>query len=278
MLISSSFVKPIQALTEGARRVGAGETDVHIQSGSGDEFGRLADSFNEMVSNVRTQTELVEAKNRENEDLLLSVLPRPIAKRLKAGEESIADAHENVSVLFSDLVGFTDLSRRLSAKESVSLLNDLVSSFDDAAAERSIEKIKTIGDGYMAASGLSTALLDHQKRAVDFAREMMGIVRRFNNEHGLRLELRVGIHSGPLVAGIIGRQKFLYDLWGEAVNVAAQMKAAAEPGEVLVSAAVAESLASLYEFDRVDRGEASSDCYALRGVRSADAVAGRDRA
>jgi HAMP domain-containing protein len=157
MLFSASFVRPIRALADGARRVAQGETDVQIESGSGDEFGELAHSFNDMVASVRTQNELVEAKSRESEDLLTSILPKPVARRLKAGEESIADAYDSVTVLFSDLVGFTQLSRKVTAEESVSLLNELVSSFDEAADEHGVEKIKTIGDNYWASCAGSAA-------------------------------------------------------------------------------------------------------------------------
>jgi class 3 adenylate cyclase len=255
MLFSASFVRPIRALADGARRVAQGETDVQIESGSGDEFGELAHSFNDMVASVRTQNELVEAKSRESEDLLTSILPKPVARRLKAGEESIADAYDSVTVLFSDLVGFTQLSRKVTAEESVSLLNELVSSFDEAADEHGVEKIKTIGDNYMAASGLATSHLDHAKRAVDLALEMLGIVRRFSSERRLDLELRIGLHSGPLVAGVIGRNRFLYDLWGETVSTANRMKSEAEPGEVVVTPAVAEALGGLFTFQPVQRGE-----------------------
>jgi class 3 adenylate cyclase len=244
MLFSASFVRPIRALADGARRVAQGETDVQIESGSGDEFGELAHSFNDM-----------EAKSRESEDLLTSILPKPVARRLKAGEESIADAYDSVTVLFSDLVGFTQLSRKVTAEESVSLLNELVSSFDEAADEHGVEKIKTIGDNYMAASGLATSHLDHAKRAVDLALEMLGIVRRFSSERRLDLELRIGLHSGPLVAGVIGRNRFLYDLWGETVSTANRMKSEAEPGEVVVTPAVAEALGGLFTFQPVQRGE-----------------------
>jgi class 3 adenylate cyclase len=272
MLLASSFVRPIHALAEAARRVGAGDTDLRLESGSRDELGELADSFNEMVASVRTQAELVEQKSRESEELLLNVLPKTVAKRLKAGEESIADAYENVTVLFSDLVGFTDLSRSLSAKESVSCLNDIISSFDEAATQRGVEKIKTIGDGYMAASGIPTSLLDHAKRAIDLALDMMGIVRRFNNEHGLSLDLRVGLSSGPLVAGIIGRNKFLYDLWGETVNTASRMKSQAVPGEVLVTEAVAAAVKGLYEFEPVRRGDVNA--FSLHGALDRSAMSG----
>ena len=249
MLLASSFVRPIRALSEGARRVSEGETGFRIASSSRDEFGELADSFNQMVAGVDAQNARIEETNRENEALLAQILPKRVVKRLRAGEEPIADAHDSVTVLFSDLVGFTKLARSVLPKQSVAMLNDLVSSFDEAAAQHGVEKIKTIGDGYMAAAGLAGSRLDHAKRTLDLSCDMLGIVRRFNNEHGLALELRIGVNSGPVVAGIIGRDKILYDLWGDTVNRANRMKTDAAPGEVLVTLAVAEAVKGLYEFE-----------------------------
>jgi class 3 adenylate cyclase len=266
MLLAASFVRPIRALSEGARRVGAGESDLHIETGTRDEIGELAQAFNEMVKSVGAGRALVEAKNRENEQLLLNILPPAIAERLRAGEETIADAHDNVTVLFSDLEGFAALSRTISARDSVALLNELISSFDEAAEQHGVEKIKSIGDGYMAACGLSSARLDHAKRTADFALDLLATLRRFNNERSLDLDLRIGIHSGPLMAGVIGRNKFLYDLWGETVHVAHRMKDLAKPGEVRVSPAVAESLEGLYVLEPAN-SEGGQDSFVLRNAR-----------
>jgi class 3 adenylate cyclase len=175
-----------------------------------------------------------------------------------------------VTVLFSDLVGFTKLARSLSPKELVAMLNDLVSAFDEAASQHGVEKIKTIGDGYMAASGLAGSRLDHAKRALDLGCEMLAIVRRFNNEHGLALDLRIGVNMGPVVAGVIGRDRSIYDLWGETVNRAHHLKTEAAPGEVLVSAAVADAVQDLYEFE-----PRAPDVFVLSsGLDAAAAVSG----
>jgi len=271
MLLAASFVRPIRAVADGARRVGAGETDLRIRSGTHDEVGELADAFNQMVESVAAQQALIQAKSRENEQLLLNILPPAIAQRLRAGEEAIADAHENVTVLFSDLEGFAALSRAISAHDAVALLNELISSFDDAAERHGVEKIKSIGDGYMAACGLSSARLDHAKRSADFALELFAILRRFNNERDLNLDLRVGIHSGPLMAGVIGRNKFLYDLWGETVHIAHRMKDQAKPGEVRVSRAAAGALEGFYVLEPAAR-EGADESLVLRCPREAGAA------
>lgn len=205
------FVKPINKLIIGARKVGAGQIDAIADLESQDEFGELAKSFNAMVGSLRTQTNVIEQKNRENEQLLLSVFPAVVAKRLKRGEKDIAENVSNVSVLFSDLTGFTKLSESMTAYEFVATLNDLITAFDEATERYGIEKIKTIGDSYMAVCGLSVPYIDHDKRAIDFALEMLAIVRRFNLERGFKLNIQIGINSGDVLAGIIGKNKFIYD-------------------------------------------------------------------
>ncbi len=219
-MLSYFFVKPIRTLIDGFRQVGKGNTEVKIKVKSKDEFRELADSFNKMVDNLDRQKKLVQQKNEENEELLLSILPEPVAKRVQQGEENIGDSFSNVTVLFADLGGFIELSETLPANETVSLLNDLVSSFDDAAERHGVEKVKTIGSSYMAVSGLSVPRLDHAKRIIDFALDLLRIVRRFNQEKNLNLNLRIGVNSGSVVAGIVGQDKFIYDLWGDTVNIA----------------------------------------------------------
>jgi class 3 adenylate cyclase len=243
------FVKPINKLIHSARKVAAGELEAIAVLKTEDEFGELAKSFNAMVQSLRTQTNLVQEKNQENEQLLLSVFPASIAKRLKRGEKNIAEDISNVAVLFSDLTGFSKLSASLTAYEIVSILNDLVASFDEAGERYGMEKIKTIGDSYMAICGLSIPYLDHDKRAIDFALEMLAIVRRFNHEREFELNIRIGINSGDVVAGIVGRNKFIYDVWGDTINVASALRSACSPGLILVSQEVQRRLQDIYEFD-----------------------------
>lgn len=245
------FVKPIDKLIANARKVEAGQIDAIASLKSHDEFGELAKSFNAMVRSLRTQTNLVEEKNRENEQLLLSVFPAAVAKRLKRGEKDIAENVSNVSVLFSDLTGFTKLSESMTAYEFVATLNELVTAFDEATERYGIEKIKTIGDSYMAVCGLSVPYLDHDKRAVDFALEMFAIIRRFNHERGFKLNIQIGIHSGDVLAGIVGKNKFIYDVWGDTINVAHKIKSACPPGSILVSQDVYNRLQDLYDFEQV---------------------------
>ncbi|MEB3311474.1 MAG: adenylate/guanylate cyclase domain-containing protein [Snowella sp.] len=245
------FVLPINQLIHSARRVSAGELDAIAPLKSNDEFGELAKSFNAMVRSLRTQTNLVKEKSQENEQLLLSVFPSSIAKRLKKGERNIAEDVSNVAVIFSDLTGFSKLSESLTAYEIVSILNDLVAAFDEAAERYGIEKIKTIGDSYLGVCGLSIPYLDHDKRAVDFALEMLAIVRRFNHERNFTLNIRIGINSGDVVAGIVGRNKFIYDVWGDTINTASALRSACPPGMILVSQEVRRRLQDIYQFESI---------------------------
>ena len=248
MAMASLFVKPINQLIESARKVADGQLDAIAVLETKDEFGELAQSFNLMVSSLHDQTVLVEEKNRENEQLLLSIFPAAIAKRLKQGEKNIAESASNVTVLFSDLTGFSKLSDSLTAYEIVSILNDLVTSFDETADRFGMEKIKTIGDSYMAVCGLSVPYLDHDKRAIDFAIEMQAIVRRFSQERGFKLNISLGINSGDIVAGIVGRNKFIYDVWGDTINIASALKSACPEGAIVVSNDIYNRLCDLYEF------------------------------
>lgn len=252
MALAHLFVKPINTLIASVRKVAAGELETIPTLETGDEFGELGRSFNSMVLSLRTQRELVEQKNQENEHLLLSVFPASIARRLQRGEKQIAEDIANVAVLFADLCGFSRLSASMTAHESVAILNDLIAAFDDAAERHGIEKIKTIGDSYLAVCGLSAPYLDHDKRAIEFAIEILGILRRFNLERGQHLNSQIGIHSGDIVAGIVGKSKVVYDIWGETVVQAAALKEACPPGSILVSQVVQHRLEDLYQFERID--------------------------
>ena len=202
---------------------------------------------------IRQQTDEIMLKNEENERLLLNILPGPIAERLKQGEETIADAFGEVTVLFSDLVNFTTFSSRTSASNLVYLLNDLFSGFDEIALRLGVEKIKTIGDAYMAVAGLPEHREDHAEVMAEMALSMLTELKRFNVRHGTDLHARIGLNTGSVVAGVIGRHKFVYDLWGDAVNVAARMESHGVAGRVHVSGATFARLQEQYAFEA--RGE-----------------------
>ena len=177
-------------------------------------------------------TDEMEAQNERYKSLLTRILPEAVVKRLDSGEQQIADRFESTSILFSDLVGFTKLSARLSPAVLVKTLDKVFSAFDAIAEEYGIEKIKTIGDAYMAAAGLPIAREDHADALLKMGLAMIKKLAEIKNQLGLPLEMRIGIHSGPVAAGIIGEKRFLYDVWGDTVNIASRLEANGQPGHV----------------------------------------------
>ena len=206
------------------------------------EKKRLRDQEQLYLAQIRQEQE-------KSEKLLLNILPAPIAARLKNGETSIADSFTDITVIFSDVVGFTSLSQHVTAGEVVRLLDEIFSAFVLLADKRGLEKIKTIGDAYMAASGLPTPRADHIEAAADFALDMLAEIHRFNRAYKTSVKIRVGLHSGPATAGIIGRNKFIYDLWGDTVNTASRMESHGEPGRVHVTQTVYEALRETFTFE-----------------------------
>ena len=221
------------------------------------------------VRTLGAKNRLIEQKNVENESLLLNILPRAIAQRLKTGEERIADAFDNVSVLFADIVGFTTISAKMRPEDVVHMLNDLISDFDKACADCGVEKIKTIGDAYMAVAGLPERTPDHAERVVRFAIRMFESVKAYNETHGTDLNIRVGINSGPVVAGVIGTSKFIYDLWGDAVNTASRMESHGVPGRIHISKTTESEVAGRFDIERrgeiTVKGKGSMETYFVAG-------------
>jgi adenylate cyclase len=181
------------------------------------------------------------------ENLLLNILPRSIADRLKAETQPIADQFGSASILFADVVDFTPWSERLPPAEVVGYLDHLFSHFDELAERHGLEKIKTIGDCYMVAAGVPTPRPDHARALALMALDMLEAMRSDEGVGHLGLELRVGVNSGPVVAGVIGRKRFLYDLWGDAVNTASRMESHGAPGRIQITRATYELLADEFE-------------------------------
>jgi class 3 adenylate cyclase len=198
---------------------------------------------------VRTRRAL-DLEREKSERLLLNVLPAPIAARLKQTDGVIADAFGEVTVLFADLVDFTRRSERVAPEQVVQALNDLFSVFDQLAQQRGLEKIKTIGDAYMVAGGLPDPRPDHAHAVADLAMAMRDEVARHTDPGGRRLAVRIGIDTGPVVAGVIGTSKFSYDLWGDTVNTASRMESQGIPGCIQVTARTYQRLKDGYRFER----------------------------
>jgi guanylate cyclase len=202
------------------------------------------------LTELARQHRALEAEQAKSERLLLNVLPEPVAKRLKEDHGVIADAHESVTVLFADIVGFTPLAEQRSPADVVALLDAVFAGWDALAATQGVEKIKTIGDAYMAAGGIPRPRSDHAEAIADMALAMRPLLVRFGDDAGVALEVRIGIDTGPVVAGVIGRAKFIYDLWGDTVNTASRMESHASPGTIQVTERAYELLRERYELHR----------------------------
>ena len=222
---------------------------------------------------VRYFATRLEAEQARSEALLLNLLPAPIAERLKGGEEPIADTYPDVTVLFADLVGFTQLTTRVAPSEMVLLLNRIFSRFDALAQRHGLEKIKTIGDGYHATAGLPVWRPDHAEAAAEMALDMRDAVRELARESGWPLFVRIGIDSGgPVIAGVIGTSKFVYDLWGDVVNTASRMESHGLGDAIQVTEQAYERLRSAYVLEErgvVDvKGKGPMRTYLLTGRRA----------
>jgi guanylate cyclase len=239
-----------------------------------DILGPAVTTFALLVYFVRSRDRahrLLTEEQERSERLLLSIFPRPIAERLKVSRGTIAERSDEVSVVFADLVGFTPASEGLSAEDVVALLDEIFSTFDELVERHGLEKIKTIGDGYLAAAGIPTPRPDHAAAAARLALALRDALAALPVATGLGL--RVGIDSGPVVAGVIGRSKFGYDLWGDTVNTASRMQSHAPAGAIQVTERTYERLADGFDFQRrrgvAVKGKGELTTYLLLGERPA---------
>lgn len=200
-------------------------------------------TFGLIAASVYYAFKLTERAKAETETVLRNVLPDQIVERLKAApDETIADQFQEASVLFADVTGFVALARRLGPEKTVGLLNALVRTFDALAQRHGVEKIKTIGDAYMVASGVPTPRADHAIALAAMALDMVEATRAVSSQAGIPIDVRLGMASGPLMAGVIGSKKFSYDVWGDAVNLASRLEGASSPGRVLICPACRDAL------------------------------------
>lgn len=214
-----------------------------------DELTTLGNTINSMLDALESSTQKVVAERERAERLLLNILPPSIAQRLGHNQDTIADSFEEATVLFADIVNFTNLSSHISPTELVSMLNEIFSRFDRLLERYGLEKIKTIGDSYMVVGGLPLIRPDHAEAVAEFALDMQQQIQEFNAERGQSFSMRIGINTGPVVAGVIGLKKFIYDLWGDTVNIASRMESHGIPGAIQISSATYERLKDKYLFE-----------------------------
>jgi len=214
-------------------------------------FGEIEEANTVLEERVALRTKDLAAEQEKSEGLLRNVLPQEIILRLKENPQAIAEGYDAVTVLFADIVGFTELSARVSPIELVELLNQIFSTFDKLAEKHGLEKIKTIGDCYMVVGGLPKPRADHAAAIADMALDMQRVMLELREKHP-GLAIRIGVHSGPVVAGVLGTKKFSYDLWGDTVNIASRLESHGDRDRVQVSGAVAKEIETL--FDLEERG------------------------
>ncbi|HEY9651452.1 MAG TPA: adenylate/guanylate cyclase domain-containing protein, partial [Coleofasciculaceae cyanobacterium] len=188
-------------------------------------------------------------EQHKSERLLLNILPKPIVEQLKQFQSSLAQQFPEATILFADIVGFTPLSAQMPPLELLNLLNQIFSVFDQLAEKHGVEKIKTIGDAYMVAGGLPVPTDNHAEAIAQMALDMQDAIQQFQAQQGQSFQMRIGINTGPVVAGVIGIKKFSYDLWGDAVNVASRMESSGLPGKIQVTAATKERLQDKFLFE-----------------------------
>jgi adenylate cyclase len=278
LLRGSVLVKKVNAIAEGDLSIRMGDTGK-------DEVGILAEPIYKIaaqlekvlkLSNQKTdeavlQTRQLEEQTAHSEKLLNNILPVLIVDRLKKGESSIAETFPEVTVLFADIVGFTQLSMQLGPRQIVGILNDVFGRFDELAIQFNLEKIKTIGDCYMVVGGVPDRSPTHCQQVANFALAAMKSIEEYSLETGQKLSIRIGIHTGTVVAGIVGKQKYSYDLWGDVVNVASRMEGAGMPNMIHVTESVHLRLSDDFIFESRGmvelKGKGSFKTYFLKGHR-----------
>lgn len=248
--MARAFLRPVNLLSEGFTRLSKGHKEVDVEVLADDELGQLAKSFNHMVKKNRKTSDLVFQKTQQTDALLLNMFPESVAKRLKRGDTEISDEAASVTVLFINVLNFQALTEELKPKKAIAILNEIVSALDNATEQYGVEKIKTTGSEYLAVSGLSVARLDHTKRIIDFAVEATRIMDQVNREWNTRLQIRAGIHTGSVMAGTVGSQRLIYDVWGDTVVTAHYIQSAAAPNSIYVSQSVSHALEDMYEFEQ----------------------------
>ncbi len=281
--LAKRLVRPLGVLAEGAKEIGGGNFERKIDIQTGDELEELAGQFNAMGSHLKQSYAVLEQKVEERtaqlkaeqartQDLLHSILPADVANELSSTGESKPARFESVTILFTDFSGFTQAVASIPADRMVAELNELFAAFDDITDRCGVEKIKTIGDAYMAAAGLPKPCGDHALRCVRAALGIAEYVAERNKRSPFKWGIRIGVHSGPVVAGVVGKRKYAYDIWGDTVNLASRFESASEPGRVNISAYTYDLVQEEFECEyrgKVDaKGKGAIDMYFVIGTRS----------
>jgi class 3 adenylate cyclase len=247
MIIAQAAVRPVRRLQEGTRKISSGDYEFNIPVTARDEIGDLTAAFNEMSRTLAIKEELLEGQRRENDRLLLALMPESVLQRYREGEET-AQKHQDVAIIYADIFGLDEISSDLPEDELIGTVNELFRQFDSAAESLGVERIRTFHNGYLASCGVVTPRLDSTHRSVDFALEIGRIIDRFNSQSAHQLGLRVGVNTGNVVSGLVGRSSLVYDMWGGAVSLAYQMHSGAPQPGIYVSSQVYEAMRNVRHF------------------------------
>ena len=250
IITAQQFTKPIDTLIASSSKVEAGELDTEVVFNTKDEFSELALIFNKMVHQLRVSNALVEQRTLENQNLLLNIFPEPVVKQLQNDNKQTANYLQQltiVSIRIGSLAKMTSKNKD-ALKENGNWLNELINILDEVGQKHNVERLSIFGDSYVACCGLTKARLDSVNRVVEFALEALNIIKRFNQKHDISLNLQIGIHTGAVMAAIVGKQKFRYQVWGETVDIANHLQQNAQPNTILVTKAVYERLNELHSF------------------------------
>jgi len=251
LLLAQVFVRPIRRLQTAVNRVSAGEIGVEVRAKQGDEIGDLGLAFNDMSRSLKVKQDLLDDQRRQNDALLRTMMPDEVAKRYKQGDQTIAADHQDVAVVYADIIGFDDFAKDLSAEQSLALVNDVWRSFDDAAQRHGVERVRSTRSGYLASCGLSVPRVDNVRRVVDFTVDAQAVIDRFNAQNGASIGLRAGIDTGEVTSGLVGKSSLIYDMWGDAVSLAFRVQGIAPTPGVFATQRVVDKLG-----DRNDLAEA----------------------
>jgi class 3 adenylate cyclase len=252
VIIAGLAVRPLKRLRDAALRIAAGEQGVQVEAGESDELADVAAAFNDMSRSLEVKAQLIDEQRAENDRLLRTLMPEALAKRYKEGVRTIVQDHQEVTVLFADVVGFEDFARGMTSDKALDVLNDIFRAFDEAAEVLGIERVRTTRQGYLASCGLSVPRVDHARRSVEFALEMQRIVERFGAQKGANLSVRAGLDTGTVTSGLVGRSHVVYDLWGDAVSLAFRLQGGANEAGIFLTQRVVDKLPESLPF--VDSG------------------------
>jgi class 3 adenylate cyclase len=242
LILARVLVRPLRQLSSAAQRIAAGEEGVVVDAGGSDEIANVANAFNDMSRSLQIKADLLEEQSAESERLLRALMPEPVIKRYREGAETIAEDHQEVSVMFADIVGFDDFARGMDSESTLARLNELVKAFDETGNRLGVEHVRTTTKGYLASCGLTVPRIDNARRMVEFAIEIQRVVERFGARWGAELSLRAGVDVGSVTSGLVGRAHMVYDLWGEAVNLVFQIQGEHPESGIFITQRVVERL------------------------------------